>query len=72
MTPKQIAQLIVLTADATLAGTVSIEDNTSLTGALWSMARALNCQEIVDNMLNNLSVEEMKAAMFASGLDLDA
>jgi hypothetical protein len=69
MKAKEIAQLIMLVADSTIAGRTSLETDTRLNGALWRLAHRLGVEEMVDHILQNSSMDEMKKAMKEMGVE---
>ncbi len=69
MKAKEIAQLIMLVADSTIAGRTSLETDTRLNGALWQLAHRLGVEELVDHILQNTSMDEMKEAMKEMGVE---
>jgi hypothetical protein len=63
MNANEISRLIILVADSTIEGRISIETDTMLNGALWRLAHQLSLADEVDRILQNTSMEEMKEAM---------
>ena len=63
MSPQDIAELIILVADASLKDSISIETGGRLNKALWKLAFLHQVEKDVNDILQRISTDEMKEAI---------
>ena len=68
MEAQNIAELIILVADSTIEGRISLAKDSELNSALWHLAHKLGLEGKVDEIFQNSSMEEMKEAMKEAGI----
>lgn len=69
-TAALIAKQIEEAAEATVRRTISIEDCSTLTKALWDVARKLGLEAEVDRLVQEASEKEFTEACKASGIQI--